>query len=85
MNCVCVAGLFAEFAGRQAGGGLALGDRAGQRAGEHRLGDAGDRHAEVERRLDRPAAGALLLGLVEDDVDQRLAGLGVGLARAPRR
>ena len=76
-----VAGLLAEVARCQAGGGLALRDRTGQRAGEHRLGDAGDGHTEVERGLDRPAAGALLLGLVEDDVDQRLAGLGVGLAQ----
>ena len=31
--------------------------------------------------LHGPAAGALLLGLVEDDVDERLAGLGVVLAQ----
>ncbi len=78
---LCVGWLLAEVAGRQSGGGLALGHRARQRAGEHRLGDAGDGHAEVERGLHRPAAGALLLGLVEDDVDQRLAGLGVGLTQ----
>jgi hypothetical protein len=51
-----------------------------QRAGEHRLGDAGHRHPEVQGGLHRPAAGALLFGLVEDDVDERLAGLGVDLA-----
>ena len=81
MNCAASAGFVAQSARGQPGGGLALGDRARQRAGEHRLGDAGDRHAQVQRRLHRPAAGALLLGLVEDDVDQRLAGLGVGLAQ----
>ena len=43
---------------------------------------AGQRHAEVERVLRRPAAGALLLGLVEDHVDQRLAGRGVASCRS---
>ena len=71
--------------GRQPGGGLALGDRSGQRAGEHGLGDAGDRHTEIQRGLHRPAAGALLLGFIEDDVDQRLAGLRVALRAAPLR
>ena len=47
----------------------ACGGREG--AGEDRLGDRGQRHAEIERRLGRPAAGALLLGLVDDGVDQR--------------
>ena len=58
----------------QAAGGLALVGVAGQRAGEDRLGDAGDRDAQVEGVLHGPAAGALLLGLVEHDVDERLAG-----------
>ena len=43
-------------------------------AREDRLGDRGQRHAELERVLRGPAAGALLLGLVEDHVDERLAG-----------
>ena len=54
---------------------------AGQRAGEDRLGDAADRDAQVERVLDGPAAGALLLGLVEHDVDERLAGGRVGVGQ----
>ena len=62
--------------GRPAGGVAQLAV-AGQRAREDGLGDAGDRDAEVERGLHRPAAGALLLGLVGDDVDERLAGVGV--------
>ena len=45
-----------------------------QRAREHRLGDGRQRHAEIERRLHRPAAGPLLLRLVDDRVDQRAAG-----------
>ena len=40
-----------------------------QRAGVDRLGDRRDGHAEVERRLRRPAPGALLLRLVENGVD----------------
>ena len=55
--------------------------RPRERAGEDGLGDPGQRHAEVERVLRRPAAGALLLGLVDDDVDQRLAGARVRLAQ----
>ena len=50
-------------------------------AGEDGLGDAGDRDAEVERVLHGPDAGALRARLVEDDVDERLAGLGVDLAQ----
>ena len=68
----------AVVCGRQdADGGRALRDRAGQRAGERGLRDAGDRHAEVERVLHGPAAGALLLRLVEHDVDERRPRLGV--------
>jgi hypothetical protein len=37
-------------------------------------GDAGDRDAEVQGDLDRPAAGALLLRLVHDHVHERLPG-----------
>ena len=51
-----------------------------ERAGEDGFGDAGDGHAEVQRGLHRPRAGALRAGLVEDDVDERLAGLGIHLA-----
>ena len=47
---------------------------ARQDAGVDRLRDCGDRHAEFERRLGRPAPGSLLLGLVHDLVDQRGAG-----------
>ena len=54
---------------------------AGQRAGEDRLGDAAHRHAQVERVLDGPAAGPLLFGLVEHDVDEGLAGAGVGVSQ----
>ena len=46
-------------------------------AGEDGLGDQGQRDAQVERRDDGPLAGALLAGGVEDQVDQRLAGLGI--------
>lgn len=52
----------------------------GQCASKYGLGDAGDRHAQIQSRLDRPAARSLLLGSVDDDVDQRLARLGVDLA-----
>ena len=57
--------------------GLRLGAQlppARQRAGVYRFGDRGDRHAEIERRLGRPAPGSLLLGFVEDPVDERRAG-----------
>ena len=40
-----------------------------QRPREHRLGDPGQRDAELERVLGGPAAGALLLGGIEDHVD----------------
>ena len=53
----------------------------GDDAGEDRLGDPGQRHAELERVLRRPAARPLLLRFIEDDVDQRLAGRAVGLAQ----
>ena len=51
-----------------------------QRAGEDGLGDARDGHAEVQRGLHGPRAGALRAGLVEDDVHERLAGRGIHLA-----
>jgi len=53
--------------------GGALRPVPGQRASEHGLGDTADRHPQVERRLHGPAAGALLLRLVQDDIDERLA------------
>ena len=59
--------------GEPLGGGYALLLQRAQRPGEHRLGDPGQRDAELERVLGGPAAGALLLGGVEDHVDQRLA------------
>src|SRR5580658_1465500 len=65
-------------AGQVAGGGPQVGV-AGQGPGEHRLGDAADRDAQVERVLHGPAAGALLLGLVEQDVDEWLSGSRVGV------
>ena len=64
-------------AGQRGGAGGPLRDRAGQGARERRLGDARDRHAQVERVLHGPAARALLLRLVEHDVDERAARLGV--------
>ena len=51
-----------------------------QRPGEDGLGDARDGHAEVERGLHGPRAGALGAGLVEDHVHERLAGRGIHLA-----
>ncbi len=54
-------------------------DVPGQRPGEGGLGDAGDRNAEVKRALHGPPTGALLLGAVGDDVDERFAGLRVGV------
>ena len=60
--------------------GLALRHRARQGPGEGRLGDPGDRHTKIKSVLHRPATGALLLGLVEHDVDEGLAGLGVHMA-----
>src|SRR5699024_7804778 len=56
-----------------AAGRLALRGRAGGGAGEGGLGDAGDRDAEIQGGLHGPGAGALLGGLVEDDVDEGLA------------
>ncbi len=52
-----------------------------ERPREDGLGDARHGHAEIERGLDGPAAGALGAGLVQDDVHERLAGLGVHLAQ----
>jgi hypothetical protein len=52
---------------------------AGHAAREDGGGDATDRHPEVERVLHGPDAGALLARLVEHDVDERLAGVGVDL------
>ena len=71
-------------AGEHAGGVAALVAQVGERASEDRLGDARQRHAELERVLRRPAPGALLLGLVDDHVHQRLAGRGVDLVQHRR-
>ena len=65
------------------GRGALLGERR-ERAGEDRLGDAGERHAELERVLRGPAARALLLRCVEDHVDERPARLLVGLGQDAR-
>ena len=51
--------------------GFLLGREA---AGVDRFGDEGRRHAEVEGVLAHPLAGPLLLGGVEDAVDEMLAG-----------
>ncbi len=53
---------------------------AGEGPGEHGLGDARDRHAQVQGGLHGPRAGALGSGLVEDHIHERLAGLRVHLA-----
>ena len=53
----------------------------GEAAGEDRLGDQGQRHAQVARRDDGPFSGALLAGGIEDQVDHRPLGLGVGEAQ----
>src|SRR5260370_751224 len=49
------------------------------------LGDRGHRDAEVERRLRRPLAGALLRRLVEDDVHERPPRRAIALAQNLRR
>ncbi len=46
---------------------------------ERGLGDAGDRYPQIESILHGPPAGALLLGLVEHNVDERRSGTGVHL------
>src|SRR5207245_6092689 len=56
---------------------FALVSMPGQRTCKGCLGDAGDRDAKIQRALHGPAASALLLGLVVDDVDEGLAGVGV--------
>src|SRR5262249_61563322 len=69
-----------EVAGERSAGRGALGGVPGQRAGEGRLGDPGDRDPEIERALHCPAARALLLGLIEDDVGERPTRPGVDVA-----
>ena len=54
---------------------------ARERASVDGFGDAGQRHAEIERVAGRPAASALLLGLVQDGVDQGSAGFLVALVQ----
>jgi hypothetical protein len=71
----------AGMTGEDVPGRLALWERAGQGAGERRLREAGDRNPEVQGVLRRPAPGALLAGMVCDDVDERPAGVGVHVAR----
>src|SRR5207248_1115320 len=56
-----------------------------QTAGEHRLGDQRQRRAGLGRRVYRPLASALLPGRVEDQVHERLAGLGIYEAENLRR
>ena len=58
-------------------GGDALVLLGREAAGEDGLGDQGQRDAQVEGRGDGPLARPLLAGGVEDQVDHRLAGLGV--------
>ena len=53
----------------------------GENAGEDGFGDPRQRHAKLKRVLRRPAAGALLLRLIDDDVDQRFARGRVGLSQ----
>ena len=49
-----------------------------------RAADDRERHAHLDGVADGPFAGALLTGLVEDDIDERLAGFGVFLAENVR-
>ena len=76
---LCITWLLAQCPGGEPGRGGALGAGTGQCARENRLGDTGDRHAEVQGRLHGPAAGALLFGGIDDDIDEGLAGLRVNL------
>ncbi|MCY1499927.1 hypothetical protein D9M68_339580 [compost metagenome] len=55
-------------------GRLAFVLHRGDAARRHRRLDAGCRHAHVLRLDHRPLAGALLAGLVEDQIDDRFAG-----------
>ena len=59
------------------GAGRAFVEAGGDVAGGDRGLDGGGGRAEVLRLDRRPAAGALLAGAVEDDVDDRQAGVGV--------
>ena len=54
---------------------LPLRHRAGKGARERRLGDAGGGNPDLGRILNRPRAGSLLGGAVQDDVDEGLARL----------
>ena len=58
-------------------GGDALVLLGREAAGEDGLGDQGQGDAQVEGRGHGPLARPLLAGGVEDQVDHRLAGLGV--------
>lgn len=73
--------LVGQRAGCKTDGGFTLLARSGQCMGEHGSGDAGDGHPEVESDSDGPAPRTLLHGRVDDDVDERLARLGVDLLR----
>ncbi len=66
---------------RTLAGGDALVLDGRQAAGEDGLADQRHRHAEVGSGDDRPLAGALLAGGVEDHVHHRLAGLVVLLGQ----
>ncbi len=58
---------------------------ARNRTGEDGLRDPRHRHAQVQRDLHGPAAGALLLGRVGHDVDERAPGRCVGVGEHLRR
>src|SRR5204862_2698945 len=60
-------------------GVLAL-ERARDRAGEHGFGQRRHGDAERERRLDRPAASALLPGAVGDHLEQWFSGRAIAAA-----
>src|SRR5699024_7305141 len=61
------------------GGGVALYNGGGQAAGEGCFTNTGDGNSKIEGRLDGPHAGALLAGLVNNDVNEWLAGFSIHL------
>ncbi|CAB4598350.1 unannotated protein [freshwater metagenome] len=54
-------------------------------ASKHGFGDSGNGGSERERGLHCPHTGALRPGLIDNDVDERLARGGIGLAKNLRR